>query len=403
MINLSNGLDELLGTAYAGVFRQEFWEKKPLWVQRAMPDFYAGLFSLDEFDHLISYSDIAYPEIRGVSKGRTNLSHAFFRNTLFSAGSIVNQINTAYKLYSEGCTLLIQGLQKRSRSVRELCRSIEAQLHHPVGVNAYVTPAQAQGFDLHFDAHDVLILQIEGNKEWELYSPSHTLPLDQQASGRFLSETKNSELYLRTVLQPGDLLYIPRGWPHSAKSLDVSSLHLTVGLHVFRWLDLMEEALLELGERDERFRRAVPPEMLNSESTHEQLEHDFRELLTVVLADASVGNAEARLEHRLLRNAEPLTTNRLSEVDRVAGIGLDTRLEKWSTMSCRITEADGDITIHFQGNQLTGPAKILKALQFISNSARPITAREIPGPLNETEVLVLLRRLVREGLLRQAS
>ena len=133
MTDISMGLCELLGRVSEDVFMREFWEKRPLLVQREARDFYTDLFSLVEFDKLLSYSDIAYPEIRGVKKDKTNLSHAFLRNSLLSGSSVVTQIKTAYKLYSEGCTLLIHGLQKRSMAVRNLCRSLESVLHHPVG------------------------------------------------------------------------------------------------------------------------------------------------------------------------------------------------------------------------------------------------------------------------------
>ena len=70
---------------------------------------------------------------------------------------------------------------------------------------------------------------------------------------------------------------------------------------------------------------------------------------------------------------------------------------------CRVAEGGDSCTIYFQGNHVTGPAKIVEALLFISDHEGPFKGSEIPGPLTENEVLVLLRRLVHEGLLRRVE
>jgi len=48
------------------------------------------------------------------------------------------------------------------------------------------------------------------------------------------------------MLTAGDLLYMPRGFLHEAWTTDEPSTHLTVGLHVVRWLDLLSVALAQV-------------------------------------------------------------------------------------------------------------------------------------------------------------
>ena len=64
------------------------------------------------------------------------------------------------------------------------CRALEEALGHGVQANAYYTPRGSQGFAVHHDTHDVLILQVAGEKRWLLYDPLLELPLKHQRYSR---------------------------------------------------------------------------------------------------------------------------------------------------------------------------------------------------------------------------
>ena len=59
------------------------------------------------------------------------------------------------------------------------------------------------------------------------------------------------------VLEEGDVLYLPRGFIHSAEALGGVSIHLTIGIHSHTRHDLVR-SLLELAEEDPRLRRSLP-------------------------------------------------------------------------------------------------------------------------------------------------
>jgi len=84
-----------------------------------------------------------------------------------------------------------------------------------------------------------------------------------------------------------------------------------------------------------------------------------------------------------------------------AAIGPDTLLRKRRTTLARVFQENGVAGIQFSGNQLLGPAKIVDALRHIAD-AETITPASLPGSLNENEKLILVRRLVRTGLLTLA-
>jgi hypothetical protein len=199
------------------------------------------------------------------------------------------------------------------------------------------------------------------------------------------------------------LLYLPRGWSHAARAADCASLHLTVGIHVFRWADLLQEALAQVSGNDVRFRQALPPGFLDAGAPSEALQAHFEELLGALHSQAKVGVAQSEIARRFLLRSEPTTEGRLAELNTSSEITLDTELEKPMGMRCRVVENGQSCTIEFHGMQLKVPAKTASALQFVSQQEGVFKGRNVPGPLREAETLVVLRRLVKEGLLRRAT
>jgi ribosomal protein L16 Arg81 hydroxylase len=140
-----------------------------------------------------------------------------------------------------------------------LCRQLEADFSCPVQTNIYLTPPNAQGFQTHYDNHDVLVLQVEGRKRWRLYDAPVGTPYrgERFTPGRFAETEPREEL----VLEPGDVLYVPRGLMHDAvnEGDDQASLHITTGLLAKTWADFLLEAVSEAALRTPALRRALPP------------------------------------------------------------------------------------------------------------------------------------------------
>ena len=98
----------------------------------------------------------------------------------------------------------------------------------------------------HYDDVDVFVLQVKGKKTWSLFSSRNeqeVLPLF--SSGDFDEEELGKPC--EVDLGPGDLLYLPRGAIHRARTDKAgSSLHLTISAnHLNTWANLLEDALPE--------------------------------------------------------------------------------------------------------------------------------------------------------------
>ena len=91
----------------------------------------------------------------------------------------------------------------------------------PLQINAYLTPAGNQGFATHYDTHDVFVLQVDGRKHWRIHPPVLPRPAGEPAVGwprRRGRRPADGHPALDVVLAPGDALYLPRGWLHSAQA-----------------------------------------------------------------------------------------------------------------------------------------------------------------------------------------
>lgn len=242
------GLGRILDLDTAGL--SEIWGRIPRHVPaRALPAPFVDLLSTADVDDLLSRRGLRAPFLRVAKEGRTLPDGDFTRGGGVGAAISDQLDDTALlRLFASGHTLVLQGLHRTHPPVLDLAQQLAADLGHPVQVNAYVTPAQSTGFSAHYDVHDVFVLQTSGEKRWRLHAPVHPHPLrDQpwQQREEAVARAAEEEPYLEVTLQPGDALYVPRGWLHAATALGGVSTHLTVGVHVWHRGHLVESLLDE--------------------------------------------------------------------------------------------------------------------------------------------------------------
>ncbi|XP_016084559.1 bifunctional lysine-specific demethylase and histidyl-hydroxylase NO66-like [Sinocyclocheilus grahami] len=154
-------------------FFRDNWEKKPILIQRQNPDYYKGLFSTAEFDHILRNEDVQYAvnlDVTSYTNGK--------RETHNPPGRALPY--TVWDFYESGCSLRMLNPQAFSSSVWQVLSILQEKFGSMVGANVYLTPAGTQGFAPHYDDIEAFILQLEGKKHWRVYNPRpHILmPLD---------------------------------------------------------------------------------------------------------------------------------------------------------------------------------------------------------------------------------
>lgn len=378
-------------------FAQEHWGERPL-VTRSAGGF-TDLFSAEAVDELIAQRALRTPFVRMAKEGAV-LSPSLFTSSGGTGAEVGDQLDSAKVLrqFAAGATLVLQGLHRTWGPIGDFTRALVRDLGHPAQVNAYITPASSRGFDPHFDTHDVFVLQIAGAKRWSIHEPVHPHPLADQPwtdHRDAVAEAARKPPHLEQVFEPGDVLYLPRGWLHSAVAQGGTSIHLTIGLRATTRHDLLTTLLARAGE-DPELRRSLA---LGVDCTDPaSLAEDLR--ATVAAAHALLDRAEsedvARVLHRAHADAtRPEPVRPLATLDAMGQLTGDVLLTWRDALAERIEEDEQEIRILLRTTTVTLPAEAAPAIRALR--AAPQSAGALPG-LDTESSLVVSRRLLREGV-----
>jgi hypothetical protein len=369
----------------AATFSAEHWERRRLVVARDEPGRFDDLLSEADVERLVCSTAIRYPALRLVREGR-QLTVGEYTSDLpwrppFTSIADVPRILAEWEA---GATIVLQALHVNWHPLAVFCRLLEEALGHGVQANAYYTPRGSQGFAVHHDTHDVLILQVAGQKRWLLYEPLLELPLKHQRYSPALGAHGQPTDDL--VLRAGDTLYLPRGWLHQAETSATDSLHLTIGIAAHTWLDAAKDAL-EACEDELAFRRGVGNGVADG-------------LVDLLAEQLEPVRVEQRRRRRFLDSRRPILDDGFSQLSALERLDTRTQLERRQTVIADLEEWSGGLALVFQGKEVRVPAHAAPELQACFESEEPFGITDVAGDLDVEGRLVLVRRLVREGFLR---
>jgi cupin superfamily protein len=385
---LSGALARCVEPVSAEEFLAEWWEDRPLVVERGGERRFDDLLSVADVERLISTGGLRHPAFRLVKAGERISVRDYavdipWRPEAFSKTIDVERVAAAF---GDGATIVLQGLHHWWHPLAVFCRALEAELEEPAQANAYYTPRDSQGLPVHHDTHDVFVLQLAGEKRWLVYEPAWELPLKEQRYSPELGAP--GEPLHDVVLRQGDTLYLPRGWLHEAVTSATDSLHLTVGVNVYTWADAVRAALTAC-EDEVAFRRSVASDEEGGEA-----------LLGLLAERLDPEEVARRRRARLVRTRRPILDDQLAQVRSAAELTLDTPVERRPTVLVDVREEGDGVALLFEGKEVVFPARAREAVERLARAAGGVRPSELPGELDGEGRLVLVRRLVREGLLR---
>ena len=153
----------------AEAFLAEHWEQRPLVVPRDEPGRFDDLLSEADVERLVCSTAIRYPGFRLVREGSQIPVGAYTSEVSwrppFTGTADVPRVVAEWEA---GATIVLQALHVNWHPLAVFCRLLEDALGRGVQANSYSTPSGSQGFDVHHDTHDVLVLQVAGEKRWKI-------------------------------------------------------------------------------------------------------------------------------------------------------------------------------------------------------------------------------------------
>ena len=322
-----SALAELLRTSDPAGFLSNTYERAPLRVQAPGRDF-TGLISIAAIDDLIARQPFYEGEISLARSAPKVGPGDYLREGQADRGAIA-------RLFQQGATIILPQLHRRVRSLAAYCRSLEAILSAHVQTNIYLTPASAQGFETHYDNHDVFVLQVEGTKRWRLYDSPAGVPFrgERFTPGQYAPGEPSEDF----VLQPGDVLYVPRGMMHDAISEPGGpSLHITTGILVKTWADFLLEAVSEAALKAPELRRSLPPGHHRDDFDRSMLRERFEAALEAARETADLDAVADLFADTFLRTRQP------DLAGAIAGgpVTQETRIRRRPLVQLRLAEAD---------------------------------------------------------------
>jgi len=254
-----------------------------------------------------------------------------------------------------------------------------------VTANAYLTPAGMSGFAPHYDDHDVFVLQLEGKKEWSLHAPLALLPVEPLTR---IPDDRLGEPLRTVTLDPGDLLYIPRGFIHYARAAHTHSLHLTVGVRTWTWVDFVSTVV----RSDAAFRRSI-----SLDPSRPRLNGPIESLLNLICDDERLLKMLRNLSGFNLATGVPAPADYFDAVHRLAGLNQASKLQKRHGTQFFLNKDRAYLTLYFPGGLTRVALEAEAALRFIFE-ADEFTMEAVPG-LPPADRLSLIRELVGQGFL----
>ncbi len=236
------GLDYLIAPLSIDELIDSHWGKKAVYIP-GPTDKFAGLYNWEAVNDIL-FSSRGYDGLRLLHEKKEMPAKSF---------------KALDDWLAKGATLVINSVNSVDPLVSKFQDMLEYELNTHVNINSYMSYPAKQGFDTHFDFHDVFLVHTEGIKEWKIFEPTpgHTYPL-HRLTNMDKGGPPEYDPYLQCTLTPGDVVYIPRGHWHYGIAIE-PSIHLTVGPQARSTSELLQWWSRRLMDNsDDFYRRDIP-------------------------------------------------------------------------------------------------------------------------------------------------
>ena len=216
---------QLLNHLTPAQFLAEYWQKKPLLIRQAIPNF-TGLLSPNDLAGLACEDDVQ-ARIIIQKKDKWSVKSSPFDEAIFS------------KLPKENWTLLVQGVNHYLFEAASLLAQFNFIPHARLDDLMVSYAPAGGGVGAHVDSYDVFLLQGSGKRRWKI-SHQADLSLVEGAPLKILQNFKSEQEWL---LEAGDMLYLPPQIAHWGISESDDCMTYSIGFRAPKTQELQHEFL----------------------------------------------------------------------------------------------------------------------------------------------------------------
>ena len=207
-------------------FLAEYWQKKPLLIKHALPNFISPL-SPDELAGLSCEEEFESRVVKGsTQRNDWSLENGPFKDDYFES------------VPQNDWTLLIQGVDKHILEVYKLIEEFDFIPRWRFDDVMISFAAKGGSVGPHYDHYDVFLLQSLGRRQWQISSidcnPNNYVKNSQL---RIMQSFQEEDTF---IAEPGDILYVPPGIAHHGTSLDSECITLSFGYRSYSANEMME-------------------------------------------------------------------------------------------------------------------------------------------------------------------
>ncbi len=244
MANMPFDLDTIMAPLGGEVFLKDFWGQRPLHLE-GTPEKFGDVMNWQGLNRLLDMTTIWSGKSMMLVLDKTTIPPADYttRDSGRDGGQVLRPIpQKVQALLKRGATLILNDIDQLSPEMSAFADTLERTLGCKVQGNLYMSSKRKQGFEAHFDTHDVVAVQVEGEKTWSVFEgrADHPIahPMFRNYSQAHHEEAKG-QLWKEVRMKPGDLLYLPRGQYHYALADDGGTIHIAFGLTYPIGIDVM--------------------------------------------------------------------------------------------------------------------------------------------------------------------
>lgn len=255
-------LDEIMAPIGAKQFMADYEGKKPLHL-KGTPDKFAEVMTWSVLSQLLGQATIWSNQSLMLVLDKEQVPAAQYCAP--AAGRDGHQVlrpdpAKVQEFLRRGATLVANDIDHLGEGLTAFSRTMEEALGGKVQGNLYCSSKRRQGFAAHFDTHDVFAVHVEGTKTWHIYEGRATDPIAHpmfKTLGREHHEKAKGKLLMDVQMEPGDLLYLPRGQYHDALADEGGAVHIAFGVTYPIGIDVMSYLFEKMVARD-LFRANLP-------------------------------------------------------------------------------------------------------------------------------------------------